>query len=1495
MSIKDLTHDRVWEAYYGELGPNFMRHTQKRIHWICSMVEGKRVLDIGCSSGIVPILLGREGRVVLGVDSSKTVIEQARQHLSEESESTRERVKFVEADFLTLDPKEHEPFDSLVISEVLEHLVRPQDMLDAAVKFLKPHGQIVVTVPFGINDFIDHKHTFYLTEIHDLVARKFNVSSVEFLESWIGLVGVKPEDGHLQGARVSIPTEDVQQLERSFHLLERVIRDELATKKEELSRLDEKLKKTTETARIASAEKLKLEESAKQKEREERERLFEREKLADELDREKLRFEEIIQQNESRERELLSEQEKLADEIAKLRDAAAAAKSDKESIGTLEAELRRSQQLLTRAEQLRVAAETRANNSKNSLSYQLGAALINATNSWSGLVSFPKEALRIHKEGKRRKASKHKELEAGTKKKEQVLKVASARRPHKLKVDDGRRLRIAGVMDEFTVHSYDPECTLLQLHPEGWRQQLTEFGPDLLFIESAWKGLDGLWQTKISNNGSEILEIIAWCRDNNTPSLFWNKEDPVHFSTFIPIAKCVDYVFTTDIDCIPKYKEAVGHERVYLLPFAAQPSVHNPIEMYDRKDAFNFAGSYYLRYPERQRDFSALIDAVGSLRSVEIYDRNFDNPHPHYTFPDKYSPMILGRLPFSEIDKAYKGYRYGINMNTIKQSQTMFARRVFELLASNTVVVSNFSRGVRLLFGDLVVSSDEAAELRRRLEAICKTEVGYRKFRLLGLRKVMSEHTYADRLNYIRSTLSGQAQPPKQPRIALFAVAHTPEEYSLHMENFSRQRYPNKFLIVLKRYSGNSSTKIDSIVECTNEDSCVEYIKNVGNDAWVGLLHSEDYYGPEYLTDLQLAQRYSSAMAFGKASRYQAKNGDLTLHADGDQYRTTLKLFARSALVRASAISSDWIATAIADPRGAIVSLPEMLATDEFHYIEGGAQLAELRRSDVDDLALADKGASLVEQIIPIGHGLTSTSKSIASSELPQLSAKELHGMISSAGGIDLRLNGGRLHLRSKLQNDKHVYLYCRREFDRQELNLVLNSQFEAVVESRLELKTVFEFRDGNGAKISHQMNKAGGRHSLAIPENCAKVRFGLRVQGAGEAKIEAVVFGNQVERPAALAVRTPYLVLSKQYPAYDDLYRYGFLHSRLRAYKNAGLVSEVFRISKESLGYREFEGIDVATGDAELLRSTLEAGQVKHVLVHLLDEHMWKVLKDYLDRIKVTIWVHGAEIQVWQRRTFDFGRKSDEEVARQKRLSDKRKSLWRSVFSESNDNVKFVFVSDYLAEQAQNDLDIRLKKSTYRVIHNYIDPDIFEYQEKADETRQNVLSIRPYANRIYANDLTVAAIIELSKREIFNNLSFCLYGDGELFEETTAPLTSFGNVKIIRRFLSQSEIAEVHKRFGIFLSPTRMDTQGVSRDEAMSSGLVPVTTNVACIPEFVDENCAVVVPAEDHVAMADAIERLYSDPVHFAKLSKAASLRVRAQSGYGMTIQREISLIQRA
>ena len=135
------------------------------------------------------------------------------------------------------------------------------------------------------------------------------------------------------------------------------------------------------------------------------------------------------------------------------------------------------------------------------------------------------------------------------------------------------------------------------------------------------------------------------------------------------------------------------------------------------------------------------------------------------------------------------------------------------------------------------------------------------------------------------------------------------------------------------------------------------------------------------------------------------------------------------------------------------------------------------------------------------------------------------------------------------------------------------------------------------------------------------------------------------------------------------------------------------------------------------------------------------------------------------------------------------------------------------------------------------------------------------------------------------------MIGDGRLFDATLAPLRKFSNVIIERRFVPQSEIAQIYKEHGVFLCPSRMDSQGVSRDEAMASGLVPITNAVAAIPEFVDEACGILAPCEDYGALAKAIVMLYREPDRFLKLSGAAAERVRKQSAIDNIIDQEFRL----
>jgi glycosyltransferase involved in cell wall biosynthesis len=285
----------------------------------------------------------------------------------------------------------------------------------------------------------------------------------------------------------------------------------------------------------------------------------------------------------------------------------------------------------------------------------------------------------------------------------------------------------------------------------------------------------------------------------------------------------------------------------------------------------------------------------------------------------------------------------------------------------------------------------------------------------------------------------------------------------------------------------------------------------------------------------------------------------------------------------------------------------------------------------------------------------------------------------------------------------------------------------------------------------------------------------------------------------------------------------------------------------------------------------------------------MWKVLSEFPDR-HIVVWLHGAEIQPWYRRSFNYS--SDSELEAAKVASSSRISFWRGVVDAEVPNLHLVFVSQYLADEVMEDLDRVLTATRYSVVHNPIDTETFRYEPKVAGQRHKILSIRPYASRKYANDLAVAAVLELAGEEWFEQLQFRFVGDGKLFEETLAPLRSYPNVTIDRGYLTHSQLASLHRQYGVVLIPTRADTQGVSRDEAMAAGLVPVTSAVTAVPEFVSEEEGILAPYDDHHGLAAGIAKLHHDPDEYLRMSAASAKRVRSQSSSDKVIHHELQLI---
>ena len=1055
---------------------------------------------------------------------------------------------------------------------------------------------------------------------------------------------------------------------------------------------------------------------------------------------------------------------------------------------------------------------------------------------------------------------------------------------NKLQAENLKELRMACIMDQFTLESYKPECNLLELTPDNWKKEIEEFDPELIFIESAWQGKDGMWSRKIANGSPELYRMTSYCQKKEIPIVFWNKEDPVYTDTFMPAARCADFVFTTDIDCIKKYKNALGHDNVFFLHFAAQPKVHNPIEKYERKDKFCFAGAYYHKYPNRTKTFDNFSEVFLEKKGFDIYDRNYDNPRPEFIFPEKYKSNILGCLNSSKIDVAYKGYNFGVNMNSIEQSQTMFARRVFETLASNTVIVGNYSRGVKNLFGDLTICTNDVKTLKNDLDARCSDTEEYRKYRLLGLRKVLEQHLYEDRLSYVTKKVFGVEIKEVLPMISLVAWPSA-DALPYILKTFKQQIYKNKYLYLIGDFKEIDEPNVRILdIDNTKWKKVTEII----TDGYVGLLNEKNHYGENYLLDMALTFRYANVAGVGKSAYYSFDGTAFELLNCDAAYKYSSKIKFDRGIFKREVFRNECFEELKCKES---IENNNIFAIDEFNFCEN---YSKVKCSKVDDKMIPDQGISIkeIESIAEKIDGDLQTDNII------KVSKNEIEKLCKKSCPINVKSNITNLswRLESELPKDTVQYIYFNNFYKTEEYQRNGRINYQCCGMGDLDILGICVFYDHRKRKLEHSFTKFNSLSSNKIPDKAKFFKLGFRISGTGTCEVKEILLGleHDTGELSCYLSRSNVLILSNQYPSSKVLYRNMFVHKRAMSYKEHGVVCDVMRMNLYAQNeFSEFEGINIIEGKGERLGNVINTSKINKICVHFLDKSMWEILKHFKKEIEIFVWIHGAEIQPWWRRKYNYT--TEAELNQAKKDSNERQDFWNEVFEEIDEyNIHFIFVSQYFAKEVFEDYKIQLPKEKYSIIHNCIDTNMFTYIKKSPEQRKKILSIRPYASKIYANDLMVKVIQKLSKENFFGELQFLIIGDGVLFDKTVAPLRKISNVEIRKTFLRQSEIVELYHEFGMVLIPSRGDTQGVSRDEAMSCGVVPITNAVGAIPEFVDNESGVIVEAENWEAMADEIKKIYFDVDCFQRLSENASRRVRHQTASEFTTSKELFLLKR-
>ncbi|MGL5859014.1 MAG: glycosyltransferase family protein [Angustibacter sp.] len=448
-------------------------------------------------------------------------------------------------------------------------------------------------------------------------------------------------------------------------------------------------------------------------------------------------------------------------------------------------------------------------------------------------------------------------------------------------------LVVATILDDFSQMCFRYEWDQVAFGPGDWWRILSEKHPALLFVESAWNGNGGRWAhhlTKKSGPSHQLRALVDWCRERGIPTVFWNKEDPPNYEKFIQTAAIFDFVFTVDSSKVGDYHRDLGHERVGVLPFAAQPRVHNPYAGGARRDLpVAFAGSYHAeKYAERRAQMDYVLTSAKEF-GLHIYSRDLTG---RFRFPEHLADAVVGSLPYDRMVAAYARYKVFLNVNSVTGSPTMCPRRLFELSAAQTAVVSAPAAGIEPLFGDAVQIAEDGDSCRKQLAALLHQDELRDRVALRAHRLVYDRHLYAHRVSDVLQAAGLQDAPSVRPSISAVVATNRPHQLGNVLEFMARQRYPNLQLVLVRHgHDGAGSAVDDSAVKEAAKEGGVDVVVvqadssatlgsclNLGIDAADGHLiakmDDDNVYGEHYLSDLERCFLWTDAQVVGKWAHF---------------------------------------------------------------------------------------------------------------------------------------------------------------------------------------------------------------------------------------------------------------------------------------------------------------------------------------------------------------------------------------------------------------------------------------------------------------------------------------------------------------------------------------------------------------------------------------------------------------------------------------------------
>lgn len=210
----------------------------------------------------------------------------------------------------------------------------------------------------------------------------------------------------------------------------------------------------------------------------------------------------------------------------------------------------------------------------------------------------------------------------------------------------------------------------------------------------------------------------------------------------------------------------------------------------------------------------------------------------------------------------------------------MMSRRVYELLACGTPVISTPSMAIDEQFKGIVQVAKNAKEANKIAKRLLENEWEWLKISHLGYREVMLNHTYEHRAVQIANAL-GKNIEPLEPLVSIVMASNRPQFIERIVLNLSQQVYPNiEVIVIAQKYTDEQLAELER--KLNNSGKTFKSIQIVRNDSedtlgkrlnqgillskgeYVAKFDDDDFYFPNYLQDMLIPFKFGDYGIVGK-------------------------------------------------------------------------------------------------------------------------------------------------------------------------------------------------------------------------------------------------------------------------------------------------------------------------------------------------------------------------------------------------------------------------------------------------------------------------------------------------------------------------------------------------------------------------------------------------------------------------------------------------------